>query len=367
MKSRILTEAEQKECCEMYNNGYSVTKLWKHFNTSPYYITNLLKNNGIEIVNRQNQLNFDIEKDIIPLIEKGYTLTDISKIVHNSRQTLAFNLKKCGYEVINRATETKFNENVFDCIDTEEKAYWLGFMYADGCIYTHIENKRSGYPIELCLSIHDINHLYKFSKFLGFKKDRVSVGKSKCGDKIFYRCRCVFANKHLWNVLNNYGCTPNKSLTLKFPDPNIFQGNQEILIKHFIRGYIDGDGSISYTFYKNKKGKKKYWATSSVLGTIDFLDEMCKYLNINNKHFHPNTKKCGCKTYVVNFFQEETQKIIHELYENSTVYLERKYKRAMFFKDTCRSSEELEELLRGEIEEQTQILGEHRDNQMDYE
>lgn len=47
----------------------------------------------------------------------------------------------------------------------------------------------------------------------------------------------------MWKVLNNYGCTPRKSPTLKFPDFSIFK--DKTLIKHFIRGYFDGDGSLS--------------------------------------------------------------------------------------------------------------------------
>ena len=53
---------------------------------------------------------------------------------------------------------------------------------------------------------------------------------------------------HLVETLISYGCTPRKSLTLKFPDFNIFKSQS--LINHFIRGYFDGDGSV---FISNEK------------------------------------------------------------------------------------------------------------------
>ena len=59
----------------------------------------------------------------------------------------------------------------------------------------------------------------------------------------------MFANKYFWNILNSYGCTPRKSLTLKFPDRDIFKSSD--LIRHFIRGYFDGDGCFSRYIYSH--------------------------------------------------------------------------------------------------------------------
>lgn len=73
------------------------------------------------------------------------------------------------------------------------------------------------------------------------------------------RCRWSIVNKHLWNTLNNLGCTPQKSLTLKFP--NI---GSELFIS-FIRGYFDGDGCLTYY-----KGDKVY-PKCDILGTEGFL------------------------------------------------------------------------------------------------
>ena len=54
---------------------------------------------------------------------KGESLTSISKQLKIDRATLSQNLKKDNIEVINFQNITKFNENFFEIIDTEEKAY----------------------------------------------------------------------------------------------------------------------------------------------------------------------------------------------------------------------------------------------------
>ena len=93
-------------------------------------------------------------------------------------------------------------------------------------------------------------------------KDNVKLGQVTLNGKSFTRCRWNISNKHLWNSLNTLGCTPRKSLTLQFPDINIFSSPE--LVKHFIRGYFDGDGCLSY--YKDSLKP-----AISLLGTPEFL------------------------------------------------------------------------------------------------
>ena len=215
-------------------DGLSCTKIGKEVGISTSTISSFLKRNGIEVVNKQNKLLFDLDKDIIPKYKQGISLSKLAKEYHTSIQTLSRKLKAKGIEIINHQNETKFNEHIFDVIDTEEKAYWLGFIFADG----YISSRDNSF--ELSLKGSDIEHLHKFNKFMEHNKDNVKLGEVKNKDKTFLRCRWGIANKHLWNTLNNLGCTPRKSLTLQFP--NI---SEELKIP-FIRGYFDGDGCLSY-------------------------------------------------------------------------------------------------------------------------
>ena len=163
------------------------------------------------------------------------------------------------------------NYNYFDSIDTEEKAYWLGFIFADGNISKSEriykgKIKKGNYRFEVSLKDTDREHLEKFAKEISFEKEiKISQTNSKAK-----RCRLYFNNKHFWNTLNNYGCTPNKSLTLKFPNISIFKDTS--LIKHFIRGYVDGDGSIAYKNAKHTDFQLR------ILGTEHFLSNLQKNL-----------------------------------------------------------------------------------------
>ena len=77
-----------------------------------------------------------------------------------SRSRLSKKFKTEGIEIIHPQNYTKFNDTIFESIDTEEKAYWLGFLYADGSISS------TNNTIELSLKSSDINHLIKFKYFL---------------------------------------------------------------------------------------------------------------------------------------------------------------------------------------------------------
>ena len=175
----------------------------------------------------------------------------------------------------------RLNENVFDSIDTEEKAYWLGFLFADGYISSApiTAGSDNNHRIEICLALIDTGHLFKFNSFMCSKEQKVKVynykdvkGKDKQHAKWF------ISNKHLWETLNSHGCTPKKSLTLKFPNIDIFKSKD--LIRHFIRGYVDGDGSISHN--KNR-------LYLSILGTENFLKGIQKYFTKRGSNYR---KKC---------------------------------------------------------------------------
>ena len=91
--------------------------------------------------------------------------------------------------------------SIFSEIDTEEKAYWLGFMYADGNVSVSCNS------ISLELALKDEVHLQKFNTFLG---------KSKNIRKDHFRVRCCFKDTQIYNDLIRLGCVPKKSSILTF-------------------------------------------------------------------------------------------------------------------------------------------------------
>lgn len=182
-------------------------------------------------------------------LNNNMSLTQISKLMKVNRGRLSNYLKQQGVEVVNRQNESDINSNIFSVVDSEEKAYWLGFLYADGYV-SSIDNH-----IEIGLSSIDLEHIKKFAKFINFQ------GEIQANDK---RARISFRNKKMHEDLVSLGCLPNKSLIISFPNEEQMSKD---LVPHFVRGYIDGDGYIG--IHKNGFGR---WGLTC--GSINFLKEL---------------------------------------------------------------------------------------------
>ena len=231
-------------------------------------------------------------------------IRELSKKYNLDRGKLSGWLLAKGFLNENRRAKKSFDVDYFDSIDTEEKSYWLGFLFADGAITQY----KHSYDIELSLKIDDHKHVEKFAK---------CVNKEYVNNNSTYRSRCILGSKHMFNVLTSYGCTQRKSLTLKFPNKNIFKDKS--LVRHFIRGYFDGDGCLSY-------GNKEHTrACVSILGTKDFLDGIKNEFNTTS-NYSKNSKDQDI-TKVLSYNGKLGYAFSKYLYENSTIYLKRKYER----------------------------------------
>ena len=335
-----IPEEKIKEIIKLYTiDNLSINKITTIAKISFQSVVNILRNNNISI-RHQNDHIINNYPEIEKLYQSGESLIKISKRFNSTKEAIARILKEHNIQILNRQNIPKFNENIFDSIDTEDKAYWLGFLYADGCVSSKLNT------IEIALQKSDENHLRKFLKFIEHQNQTLIHYKKVNESDI---CRIHITNKHLKNILISYGCIPNKSLVLKFPDKSIFKS--EDLIRHFIRGYFDGDGCISYIKY-NVQNNIKVSPVCSLISTSNFIENTQKYLSINNidsKISHD--KRHHVDTMTLNFYQKQSRKLLKFLYENCNIYLDRKYKRAIFFKEFCRSLKEFNELLSSEIGE----------------
>jgi intein/homing endonuclease len=254
-------------------------------------------------MNKKEKYKILINEAVI-FYEKGYSLTQISKILKIQRQTISIHFKKRNIEVINFQNIEKCDSSVFKIIDTEEKAYWLGFLYADG----YVSNKNN--VIELSLKLSDKNHLIKFKNFL---KATLEVKTDS------FRCRFSIGSKDLHANLVKLGCIPNKSLILKFPTEEQVPND---LIRHFIRGYFDGDGFI---------GKYSSTLTCGVVGTKDVLLNIQKYCGFNKFLSSQKDWKEECKEFRLH--SKNAMKFLNILYYNCSIYLDRKY---LLYNKYCR-------------------------------
>ena len=208
-----------------------------------------------------------------------------------------------GIDIYSRKSHV--NDHIFDSIDTEEKAYWLGFLYADG----NVKHYNKSWRIELTLQECDVNHLMKFSQFLSLNKEPAYREKTKA-------YRISFCSSRVAEELIKKGCVPKKSLILKFPQYNIVPKD---LMPHFIRGYFDGDGCISLKQQVNSIRKHV-----SLLGTKEFLEDFVKEVNLKGTIIKKD-KRTESNTYQIVFTKEEGNKLLDHMYGSASIYLQRKY------------------------------------------
>ena len=208
----------------------------------------------------------------------------------------------------------KYNVQYFEKIDTEAKAYWFGFIMADGCI--RLNGKTP--VLEVTLAECDSKHLSKLRDILS-PDNRLYPKTKKLKGKVFRHVRLVISSKKIANDLRTLGCTERKSLTAKMP-----KSVPTNLLSHFMRGYFDGDGSI----HISDKGNICFSLNGSRIFLSKYRDHLLKTLKISY------TKVYNSSSQIKEYKKDgiDSVKILRYLYKHATVLLERKYRVFMSYR-----------------------------------
>lgn len=238
---------------------------------------------------------------------------DLMKLLDVSHRAMLSVMKEFN---INSKRKNRYtlNENYFDEINTEGKAYCLGFLYADGFVGDEKTNN-------VVFSSKDKEILEKIAKELEFTGDVRKTRKG--GFKNSQEGHSLnFSSKHMAKTLRKIGLYPNKSLSID-KIPNI----PKPLLRHFLRGYFDGDGSITITESVNViKGKEYRYPKllMTIIATEGMILDIVNTFNIQ-KYSIRKSGTSGMKYLMVK--SNEEIKMLYELfYEDATIYLEKKYK-----------------------------------------
>ena len=245
-----------------------------------------------------------------------YTGADLAEYYNISSVAVNALLRRHGYKSKSQSElQRKYNidETFFDVIDTEEKAYFLGFLYADG--YNNTDRN----SVNLSLAESDKDILIRLNNLLQPEKPLQYVNMSsyrniKGFEKSKNQYRLVIANKHISQKLIELGCGKAKTHNLIFPNDNQVPIN---LQRHFIRGYFDGDGCVSNRVF-------------SMVGTECFLTDvqniMIKELGLSKTKFYKRHKSRDNNiTSIIYCGSGNLKKIMDWFYEDASIYLERKY------------------------------------------
>ena len=282
---------------------------------------------------KQRRLTHQEKSELFTKYETGkFTAVDLAKEYPVSSTAINRLLRRHGYKAKSQSElQRKYNidETFFDVINTEEKAYVLGLLYADGW------NQTERNSISLGLKETDREVLDKITALIQPTKPLQYVStlnqRKKTGfENSQNQYRLVIANKHISERLVELGCGKAKTHNLIFPTEEQVPSH---LIRHFVRGYFDGDGSVS-------GDKQKQF---SFVGTIDFLlplqQILVKELNFSKTKLDQRhedredsiraLRYCGINQCIT--FRDW-------LYKDATIYLERK--KNIF--DSCISFERVE-------------------------
>ena len=195
----------------------------------------------------------------------------------------------------------ELNEDIFQTIDSPEKAYWLGFIVADG----GIDQSQSG-KLEIGLHIKDKKHLEKFQRFLQSNLPIAEYPNRKSPRALIRVCRKKFVRS-----LVQYGIVPNKSKSIQFPNIS------KTWYSDFIRGVFDGDGYMATTEFRIYSGTKNFLQQIQKVLMDACNINKTKILHTGNKHYCTYSIKYGGRNVV--------KSIVDFLLQHPGPLLERKY------------------------------------------
>lgn len=208
-----------------------------------------------------------------------------------------------------------FDINFFNKIDTQDKAYILGLLYADGNI---AQDKRS---VSISLQEADVQILLHIKDILNVNKDLAYIRYSDKNPNWSNQYKFSISNTHFGETLIGHGLVPNKSLFLEFPT------NIPIdLYRHFLRGYIDGDGSISSS---KKDNRVRLASTENFCYAAKLLIENQLKINVS-------IKPCKCNDITKELCisgGNQVKKFLDWIYQDANLYIQRKYDRYFYLFD----------------------------------
>lgn len=311
MKRVIIPKDQYDEIINLYKSGFSGIQIAEKYG--------VVKSTIYEILARCNVTNLTINRKIFKTHEEeniicdmylsGMSSMEIAKKFNCAQSVITKLLKR--NDIDTRKRRYYLNEHYFDEIDTPNKAYILGFFYADG------NNSIDKNTVCMALQERDKDVLEAIRKEIGSTKPLEFVNRSK---KRSEGCNCqdqyklVMYSEYMCKTLQEKGMVPRKSLVLQWPN---FLSDD--LYPHFIRGFLDGDGTID-----NRKSSYR----ASFLGPYNFCKDALEYIESKlgiRGYIYENVCENGITANLIINHKEQVKKFLDYIYQDADLYLKRKY------------------------------------------
>lgn len=310
---------------KLYNQGWSAREIAEKYNVGKATVTAVIEKYGSprshsEAASKYSQYYHEWLKRY----SNGESAECIAKDYGCDLGTVLKLLKQKGYIIRNAGDYARKynieNEDFFEQINTEYKAYFLGFLMADGYIYVRSQGCKN---LQLTIKDSDRHLLDELNYVLGSNYPVQTINNNG-----YPAVKVVIQSAKLVDDLNRHGCFQRKSKYLTFPTTV-----PKYLLNHFLRGYIDGDGCI----YINQKRKQ---AHLSINGTREFLEVSLEILaNVigdSQKSLPQVRKDKGIYVFALHG-NRRVKKCLDWLYQDAHIYLQRKYARYMQVCALCQS------------------------------
>jgi len=270
-------------------------------------------------------------EEIIKLHRRGLSPIEISEVLkcsisNISRRLIKSKLKPHRKENKNwrRTNRYKIDINYFSSIDSSEKAYFLGLMYADGSVF------KNGFYLKL----KDEDVLLKMKNQMKAEQPVRKYYHGKYYGYIFL----VYSQK-LSEDLVKQGCFINKTYTLLFPNLD------KSLQSHFIRGYFDGDGSLGID---TRFTRSRINFTSA---SPKFLEQLRAILSLLCGTKGSLLKESKSNAWHLRYGGKHAAIILNWLYKDATIFMKRKHDKFLIYKSVHIKQGELLETPNIELDE----------------
>ncbi len=228
--------------------------------------------------------------------------SEIAKVLGKSTGAIYTYASKNKISLANKLKQARihsFNQAFFKDIDIARKAYWLGALWADGCV-----NYEKRYAIALSVNKKDLEWVRAFREDLNAQYPIHVNDKRQCVTLQIY-------SKATAQDLIKHGVVPRKSYAGEIP---MVCSN---LASHFVRGIFDGDGSL----FQMKKGKRRRVSIVNTAATCEWVSSILHEQIGHGGHIY-NTSH-NCKLFVI-ILDNEIQDFCSWLYRDAKRYLKRK-------------------------------------------
>lgn len=325
-----LSYDEEQKVISLFVEGYNTKDISEKMCLNQQRVYKTLKRNGYKVPKNQITITQSMKNNIYSMYKDGISTVNIAQKYNICDRTVVKIIKENGIKIRRPGSKSLvLNERYFDTIDTELKAYFLGFIVADGNVRI---SKNGIKTFQMMLQSSDKYVLEKLLDELGCyvrkyneeteKMTNLKVKPRYIKSKDEYNIQ--IHNQYIYDDLVSHGIVPNKTFATYIPS-----GIPEELIRHFIRGLFDGDGCITISNAKYKNARVIFYGQDSILIPLQKILE----LNIPSLSKVKIFKKptLSMLSYAA---KQNVIDLYNYLYKDSTFYLTRKREKFISYINT---------------------------------